>query len=92
MINEQALLKKVKKEVIGSKVGNELMLMNMETGDYIHFNEMGTVIWNLLDANQTIDLIVAELLETFDISEEICRAEVNEFIYYLVDNHLVKVE
>lgn len=91
-IDPKARLKKTQNEVIGSKVGDDLMLMNMGTGDYIHFNELGTVIWEKLEEYRTIEDLVQSLIMEYEISKDLCMDEVEQFVFYLIDNKLLKEE
>jgi hypothetical protein len=64
---------------LAARAGDEVMMMSAATGRYIGLNRMGARIWDLLDAHGDADAICALLLEEFDVSEQACRAEVDEF-------------
>ena len=44
---------------IGSKIGEELMLMDLEAGDYINFNKIGALIWGKLEEVTHVNDIVS---------------------------------
>ncbi len=83
----ESIIKKSGKELISSKMGSELMAMDMDSGNYIHFNEIGMNIWDHLDDINTISGLVNKLTKEYDISEEDCNEEVKKFI-----NHLIAIE
>ena len=65
---------------LAAKVGDELVMMSAEKGNYIGLSDVGARIWELIETPQTLDGLVAALLSEFDVSEEVCRAEVDSFL------------
>jgi len=63
-----------------AKVGDELVMMSTEKGHYIGLSEVGARIWELLETPQDLDAVYAALLAEFDVTEEVCRAEVDSFL------------
>ncbi len=73
-------------EWLTAKVGDELVLMSTERVNYVGLNEVGLRIWELIETPQEIDAVCARLLKEYDISPEVCRAEVNAFLAELVQH------
>ena len=48
-------------------VGNELVMMSVEQGSYIALNEVGSRIWTLIDAPQSLDEICGTLEREFEV-------------------------
>ncbi len=71
-----------------SEVGTSIVL---HSGKMHSFNLLGTEIWKLCDG-RTVDDIVAELKEKFDVEEEILRNDVGVFLRHLKDEGLVHEE
>jgi hypothetical protein len=63
-----------------AKVGDELMTMSAEKGNYIGPSEVGTRIWELIETPQEIGAVCAQLLQEFEVAPETCRAEVEAFL------------
>lgn len=80
-------VKNLKVDVVN--MGNELAMMNTETGKYVIINEVGKDIWSLIDGEKSEEDIINALLELYDIDEETCSNEVNTFIRQLIDEKLV---
>jgi hypothetical protein len=74
---------------LSAKVGDELVMMSAEKGNYIGLSEVGTRIWELIETPQEIDAVCAQLLEEFEVAPEICRAEVEAFLNELVTHGAV---
>lgn len=61
-------------------------------GEHLYFavNRIGARIWELLAAPQSLDEIVAALAAQFDVGEEQCRREADEFLRQLAGKKLVE--
>jgi hypothetical protein len=77
---------------LAAKVGNELVMMSMQKGCYIGLSEVGVRVWELLETTPDFEGLCLRLDEEFDVSPEICRAEVKAFIDDLVKHGAVAVE
>ena len=73
-------LQRVENKFLVSRLGADSVLMNTDSGDYLGLNEVGTRIWDLLSVPQSIDELVAALLNEYNVTDEQCRAEVNSFV------------
>jgi hypothetical protein len=65
---------------LSAKVGDELVMMSAEKGNYIGLSEVGARIWDLIETPQPLDIVVARLQEEYDVPPETCRAEVDTFL------------
>lgn len=80
---------------LANKIGEEMVMMNMLTGDFVTLNKVGAEIWNLsMDSIWFSDLI-NKLKEQFEISEEQCITETSQFLdkaiqqgVFLIDNSI----
>jgi len=65
---------------LSAKVGDELVMMSAEKGNYIGLSEVGARIWELIETPQELDAVCARLQSEFDVAPEVCRAEVETFL------------
>lgn len=75
---------------ISAKVGDEIVMMSAEQGKYIGLNDVGARVWELIETPHSIDGVVAALIEEFDVTPEVCRAEVESFVQKLRDNKAIE--
>ncbi len=61
---------------ISSGFGDEMMLMNLETGDYVGLNTVSADIWRQAEKQSTAQQIIDYLLQQYDVEEEVCKREV----------------
>ena len=43
-------------------------------------NATGAFLWNLLEKEQTVQTLIGALLESYEVSEEVARADVEAFL------------
>jgi hypothetical protein len=77
---------------LSAMVGNELVMMSAETGDYVGLTEVGARIWELIEAPQEVDTLCSKLQEEFDVSAETCRADVECFLNELARQGAISLD
>ena len=77
---------------LAAKVGDELVMMSAEQGNYIGLSDVGSRIWELIETPRNIDDVCAQLLNEFDVTPEICRAEVETFLNELVKHGAIALD
>jgi hypothetical protein len=65
---------------LSARVGDEIMMMSPEHGKYIGVNEVGARIWDLIEAPRDVAAVCEELQREFEVSPEVCKAEVDSFL------------
>ncbi|MDA8241091.1 MAG: GeoRSP system PqqD family peptide chaperone [Nitrospiraceae bacterium] len=68
-----------------SGIGTSIIL---HSGKMHSFNLLGTEIWKLCDG-RTVEEIVSELKEKFEVDEETLRSDVDAFLEHLKEEGLV---
>ena len=84
-------VKYIDDELIVSDLGNEVVMMNIETGDYFGINEVGVSIWKLIKEPIQVKEICSQLLEEFEISKAVCEETTLAFLNHLHDENMIKV-
>lgn len=77
---------------LAAKVGEELVMMSAEKGNYIGLNEIGARIWELIETPQDIDAVCARLQTEYDVAPAACRAEVETFLNELVKHGAIALD
>lgn len=70
-------------------VESELIVLDLPTGEYYTFNEIGRLTWNLIIDNNTIGSILKTISNEYDMSFENIKKDVNTFITGLLKNNLI---
>jgi hypothetical protein len=67
----------------------ESVLLNLENGVYYSLNRIGTVVWELLKKDQSLEAVLTAVCDRYDVPEEVARADVAELVTHLRDEKLV---
>jgi hypothetical protein len=81
-------------DVIRREVAGEVFLVPIrgrlaDLDDLLVLNEVAAWIWDRLDGDRTADDIVAELCAGFDVSADVARGDVRDFIRELAEADLI---
>jgi len=83
------VIKKNPQVVYRALAGEGGVLLHLESGAYHGLNEVGTLIWGLLDEERTLEQLVAELRERLLDPPEDLRGEVERFLADLRERDLL---
>lgn len=72
-----------------SRVGEELVILNLEDGTYYGLDAVGTRIWELLKQDHAPRAICARLSQEFEVSLDVIEADTRAFLSDLMENALV---
>jgi hypothetical protein len=78
-------------EVVGQKLGDQIVLVHLETSRIFELNRTGSRFWELLQADGERDTIEQALCAEFDVSEEQLSDEIDALIARLEAEKLVRV-
>jgi hypothetical protein len=65
---------------LSNPVGDEIVLLNLDSGDYLGFNKMAAVIWQLLERPMRISDLEEALRSRFDVDSVTCHRETLDFL------------
>ena len=79
--------------VIARTIGDETVLLNIDTEAYFGLNEVGSVVWQSLN-NGPLDTqsIVNAVTENFDVERTLAAADVSALLATLLDQGLVQAQ
>lgn len=67
----------VSENISWKKLGDRVVAVDTNNGDYYTFNEVASTIWVALSEDKSIDAIVAQILEEYDITDpEAVRSDI----------------
>ncbi len=72
-----------------SELSNEMVMMDIESGNYIGLNETGRVIWEMIEAPVKVDNLVQQLVERYDISYEACCKDTLECLNKMSEQKII---
>lgn len=75
--------------ILFTEVDGGIALMDVESGHYFHFKEIGGRIWHALDGQTSVTQICSALCEEYEVDAERCQTETVSFLKDLLDHKLI---
>ena len=76
-------------EVIAGDIDGEIVMMSVENGKYYGLDDIGSVIWKLVEAPVKVSDVIDTLLERFDVDRETCEKDVLKFLNDLNEDKIL---
>ncbi len=72
-------------------VGDDLVMMNARSSEYVSLSPTGARIWELLESPRTVVSLCAALAEEFEITAEDALGEITGFLREMEQHHVVRL-
>ena len=84
-VDKEFILREIAGEYVIIPTGKTVLTFN----GLISMNEIGVLLWNMLQNDVTIDELVQGVLDEYDVDEETAREDIQEFIDELVKGQIL---
>ena len=91
MIQPHSQITRNDQQFLTSELSNELVMMNLENGNYICLNEISADIWKMLEHPLKAETIIDNLIVIYNISKEDCINKTYPFLLKMAENGLVAI-
>ena len=78
-------------DMVTAPLGNELAMMDADTGMYFVLDEIAAFIWERLSEKTTLRSLLEALQQQYDVSPERCESDVLPFLLKLHAKQLVRI-
>lgn len=89
-MNRDTTIVRTNKALVSS-IEDELVMFDVNAGQYYGLNNVATAVWNHLETEKTVRELAQALTAEFDISVEECQKELLEFLPELKEKGLIEV-
>jgi hypothetical protein len=72
-----------------TELEGEVVLLDLSTDMFVSLDPIGSSIWKLLEPPITFSALCKNLMEEYDVEENVCRADVLSFLKDLSENGLI---
>lgn len=79
------------KDVLVQGVGDESVVLNLNTERYLGFDSVGRRFWEVLTESDSIQQATDRLLEEYDVESERLEHDIQDFIGKLLEQGLAEV-
>jgi hypothetical protein len=76
-------------DVIFRVLGDGAVLVNLASNEVMEFNSTGAAIWEHLSRGASIDDVIPQLMETFDVDRTTAERDVETFLSELTSRGLI---
>jgi hypothetical protein len=76
-------------DMLSAYMEDILLILSVEQGQYFSLSKVATRVWDLLEKPTTQALIVAQLLDEYEVTAEICARDLEVFLGALRQRHLL---
>ena len=80
------------KNVFAQEIDEETIILDSETQEYFSLNEIGKVIWGLLERNKQLEEIKAEMLDMYEVPADQIEIDLLNFIQALAAKRLISID
>lgn len=80
------------KNVFAQEIDEETIILDSETQEYFSINEIGKVIWSLIEEKKNLEEIKAEMLDMYEVPQEQLEKDVLNFLQALEQKGLIKID
>lgn len=91
-ITPETVIYKNDDRFLSNLLGNELVMMDLSTGDYINLNPVGADIWDMLTEPISVNELLSRTINTYDITAEQATPPVFDFVNHLYEQNLVLIQ
>lgn len=77
---------------LSAKVGDEVVMMSAEKGNYLGLSEVGARVWELIAEPMEFEALCASLQAEFEVEAQTCRSEVEGFLNELATHGAVTID
>lgn len=76
--------------VVARQVGDETVMLDLESGTYLGLDPVGARIWELIGENKTLGQVCEIMLAEYEVSSDVLERDVDRLIEDLLDNNVIR--
>ena len=79
------------KDQVFSNLGNESVILHVKSGAYYGLNEVGTRIWQMIQAPQAVTVVRDDLLSEYDVQSSQLESDLENILNHLLKAGLIEI-
>ena len=79
----------IPEHVLARKLEDEMVLLNLDSGEYFGLNDTGTRVWELLADGRSSEEVIERLTEEFEVASEVASSHVSTLCNELIEAGLL---
>ena len=86
----ETIIQRKEDQLLVTTLGDELVMMDTENGNYISINNIGRTIWEKIAHPIAVKDLIEFLLNKYNVAEDQCTEETFSFLEKLNEQHLIQ--
>jgi len=78
------------KAIVQSKIGEEVVMLDLDSGFYFGLNTVASVIWGLLANEITFEALIDQLMEQFEVERSLCETDTKELLDQMLEKNIIR--
>lgn len=78
------------KEIIQSKIGDEVVMLDVESGFYFGLNSVASVIWSMMEIEIGFDELIDSLIQQFDVDRVLCESDTRALLQQMLEKKIIR--
>ena len=78
-------------DLIAAEMDGDVVMLSIENGQYHGLTGIAPRIWKCLEAPQSVDELLAYLLQYYVVAEDVLRADLDVFLADMRNNGLIRL-
>lgn len=78
------------KAIVQSKMGEEVVMLDMDSGFYFGLNSVASVIWGMMANEIGFEALIDQLMTQFDVERFLCEADTKELLDQLLEKNIIR--
>jgi hypothetical protein len=76
-------------DIVCKVLPNQVVILELDSGEYFSLDEAGLLIWNLLDGQRSLGDVVDQVCKVYNVPAPQALADVTELLRELRDNKVL---
>jgi hypothetical protein len=89
MLNLHHRFRPREEEVASKVIDGEAIIINLANGIYYSMDKAGALVWDLLQAGQTLEEVIVAVTGRYDVAREQAESNVRDLVQELIQENLV---
>jgi hypothetical protein len=84
LISLQTTIQRNSENLLTSEVGDEMVMMDLDGGNYISLNKVGRVIWEQIEQPTQVSTLITYLVGRFNVDKDTCTTDTLDYLQKMI--------
>ena len=77
---------------VSTDIDGEVVLMDMENGNYFGFDKILSRIWNMIETPTPISSLIAQIMQEYDVKRTECESDILDVLNKMLKDKLISAQ